>query len=453
MLAKWETKKPHGPNQKSPKSNEDVDWKSMFILKKRIFQSSCRQFEDLAAMTTKSIKQLYYQCLNDYINIGVLDLMPRYEDVGKMAAYIIYFKYRSNILKSKDGELTKDMVSKFFTKAIPSAVREESNLDQWYSQISAFYNKENIKDLDSEECMRSFLGIYGKYEIAMSSYFFCQKGDATTALRFPAKTFCAVNMTGIYFLQEIGRREIITKMKYDDIIYVAGYKTDFRIALKDPNFAQNVIQLRLKVKRAREMAEDILTYGQVNLFEKRVCSWVQTIEIKKHIHKQKETSDNATSDAKSEIKSRLKGGLKSVINLAGDNLQQDEEKKDTTIMTKADLEKYFATGIKHYELKKGFLMYEQAFPLNILSDVTGLYKRNEEFQINNFNQPIPEDPKEEEEKSAKFNRTIGQENNEQIGNPKPEANLSYTKIGISAIGKPNMSLEGSNTSMDEDGKK
>ncbi len=373
LLAKWETKRLQEAQGKNVRLLEEADPRSMFLLKRRIFSTVCRTQDEIISLTPKAVKQMYFQCLNDYINLGVLDTLPRLEDVWKMAAYILHYKFRAKILKSREGELKKEMLIKHFEKTIPVTVRKEYNLDQWYVHINTFYNSEGVKDLDCDDCRRAFLSIYCKYNVAMSTYFRTQVTDAMSTLRVPKNAFCVVNANGVHFMPEVGRKDNACTIKYESMISVAGYKQELRLVAKDPNLEQKVIDLSFKVRRAREMAEDILTYGQIQLIERRYCSKVKPIDAKRLMAKPKDqgTSDNATSEAPSDIPSKHIG-LKSVMNF-GEALAE-EDKRDNTVLTNADLEKYYKIGLKHYELKTSFLMYEQAFPLNVPPDVTGATK-------------------------------------------------------------------------------
>jgi len=407
LLSKWELEK-EVMNNKPQTSNatptknakiiiEDLDPASMFVLRRRIFHTACRLPEEIANLSSKCIKQLYAQCVKDYINLGVLNIMPRIEDVCKMAAYILHYASRSK-KALRDGELKKEILTKYFDKAIPSGLRNEYNIDQWYQQISAFYSANGIHELDSDDCKKAFLSIYCKYPIAMSSYYTASVADAMSSLRIPTKSFCAVNMSGVHFMNEVGRKEIVCTIKYEDIISIAGYHKDFRLVAKDPNLEHKVIDLKLKMDRARELAEDIITYGQVNLIEKRYCSWVRIIDYKKAMLKaannSKESGDNLSGDGRSEHR-----GLRSAYNAAlSEAYGLEEDRKEAMMLTNEDLEKYYKLGIKQYELKTGFLMYEQAFPLHVPLEVIGTMrvKKDKPAPINIVEQPIIEEVEGEE---------------------------------------------------------
>jgi len=295
--------------------------------------------------------------VKDYIQLGILDASQKIEEICRMAAYILQYKFKSKIMQFCDPEIKKEVFIKYLEHIIPSGIVKKYDADQWFSQMLSCYKAENVKDFDLDDCRKVFLGVFCKYPTAMSSYFWVQGGNKISSLRIPNKSLCAVNISGIHFMNEIGRRDIIYSIKYENIISVIGYKKDFQIVAHDPNLVQIVITLELKACRAREMAEDILTYSQLQLIERRYCSWVKPLESQRGGYYRKE-SEESSSVSMHKVLPRVY--TKETVG--------DEERKNNEVFTLKELEKYYKTGIKHYQLVKEFLIYEQPFPLSVIPE-------------------------------------------------------------------------------------
>lgn len=56
----------------------------------------------------------------DYIDKNILRRVSNYEDVSLFAALILKVKYWGKILRSKDNNLTKDLIIKNIEYAIPN---------------------------------------------------------------------------------------------------------------------------------------------------------------------------------------------------------------------------------------------------------------------------------------------------------------------------------------------
>ena len=83
----------------------------ILLVKKRVF-SSLHYEGSTKSLSKKPLTLLYHQIRMDYIEKNILRRMASYEDVSLFGALILKVKYWGKILRSKDNNLTKDLIIK-----------------------------------------------------------------------------------------------------------------------------------------------------------------------------------------------------------------------------------------------------------------------------------------------------------------------------------------------------
>ena len=363
--------------------------KCVFALRRRIYQLICRSPDEYWHLSETALKQMFFQCKDDYIIRGILNHVIPSEDIAKLASYQLCIINRARLLRSKDGVLKQEYVRKQLLQAIPKKMAEEKRFEVWFTKINTFFESNNLKDLSVEECMREWLAIYSKSDIAMSSYFTLIR-FGMEGLKIPRDSICVVNISGIYFLEE--DRKQVFKIELQNLVTVKVNQDRFTLSYLDSEIELNTTTVTFCTPRAREIVEDILVYAQVNMIEYRYSVMVNP-------------SQNAAVTSRKGGRSEITE-LSEVVVIRGNSRPMksimysiDEKPAGKQAGKVVDLDAY-KTGLMQYKIKKDFLIYQQVFPLyknlRLGAGKGKAIRRGKRIFMTNAETQIIEEEKEEE---------------------------------------------------------
>jgi len=123
--------------------------------------------------------------------------------------------------------------------------------------------------MSKEEAQDKFLAVSAEFPISYSSYYVLRNwGEQDGGGGKQEELLCVVNYNGVYFIDNSKKGKDMTKIAFEDLLYVQGSWKTLKIAyiarVKERNQDRRHV---FHTEYARAAAEDIVAYCQIKLLE------------------------------------------------------------------------------------------------------------------------------------------------------------------------------------------
>jgi len=246
----------------------DSTKQSTLLVKRRIF---CSAFTlNIQRLDKVHLESLYENISHSYSNTITFGEYLKIDAIVKITAllYLIRQKRKGH----EKIEINIGKISKAVNEMIPRPYLMKKEENEWVERIEGILNY-NVKwqELDLNELYREFLYIFTSSPLFAASYFFYKKKDNIADRSLPIEGVICVNVFGLFFFNQQHRDKPSYYLYFEDLSYVIGNDQTFKICYIDKKFGTE-IQATLETPRARELAEDIISYSSIRNLEKNYVS-------------------------------------------------------------------------------------------------------------------------------------------------------------------------------------